>query len=410
MGVPRGLLLLAACVALAGARPAAAGIRNTAEPPIPLDHDLATFLNRLAELRSLAPPDPSTLAGQVRESERDAMLKKIAALRAKEKAGGLTADEAANLGAYLYRVRKTQARLPDLQEATQVLEAARRSHPRHFAVLSNLGTVYQAAGALDAAESCLEEALAMAPPEAEAAERLQLLLVKRRMREPRTVGTPPLDSLFFKNPREPLRFVGPSGQYEIGALAPAEMAKLPDASLAKATQAVQQLLVWLPDDARLLWQLGELAAAQGQTKAAAKAFSSCVDNFRISTPELKQHRIWLLEHVAWTSALERLGPQAKQAEWLSRWLPAQLGADLAPFSYSAGLLGVAEQAAPLQEKNEALNQLLGGAASGTANPAPLGTVFSWELISWPIVAVGVVVVAGLAALQVRLWLRRRRAT
>lgn len=395
------LSVLAVALA-AAASPVWAGIHNSAEPPIPLDSDLNVFLNRLAELRSLGPPDPRT--GQGAGRERDAYLAKIAALRQKEKTGSLTADEAANLGAYLYRVRKTQPQLSDLQEATQTLIDARRKYPQRFAILANLGTVYLADGKLDAAESCLEEAAELAPPEAAAAERLQLMLVKRRLREPRQAGAPTLDALFAskQNPRDALRFVGPSGRYEIGALAPAELAKLPDGSLPKAMQAVQQLLVWTPEDSRLIWLLGELAAAQGQTKAAAKALQYCVDTARMSTPELKQHRALLLEHVAWSDALERVGPQGRQAEWLARWLPALAASELTPFGAPLAFAAAAEQADPMKPKNP-LEQLASSPAA-----APAGSVFSWDLVSWPIVVAGAAFVLLLVSLQVREWRKRRR--
>jgi tetratricopeptide (TPR) repeat protein len=383
-----------------------AGLYNSAEPPIPLDNDLNAFLDRLAELRSYAPSsmtmDAADAGAEAMPSVRADYLKKIEILRAKEKAGPITADEAANLGAYLYRVRKTQPRLPDLQEATQVLEAGRQNHPRHFAILANLGTVYQAAGHLDAAESCLEEALALAPPELAPFELAQLRLVKRRIAEQRTVGAPSLDGIFYKNPREPLRFVGSSGRYEIGALAPAEQAKLPDGSLEKATKIVQQLLAWNPMDGRLHWLLGELAAAGGQTKAAARALDMAVDSFRLSTPELKQHRAWLMEYTVWSESLERLGTRARQAAWLGRVFSAQANGYALPLVDAPLLVHAKELAAPLQAR---LNPF--GASGPGGGDLKL---FSWDMVSWPIAAIGGLLIVSLAWLQLRLWARKLRRT
>ncbi|MBM4069488.1 MAG: hypothetical protein FJ271_11140 [Planctomycetes bacterium] len=57
-----------------------------------------------------------------------------------------------------------------------------------------------------------------------------------------------------------VRFVGDSGKFEPAKLAAAERAKLP----ANALAVVQQLLIWMPDDARLFWLLGELYNARAE--------------------------------------------------------------------------------------------------------------------------------------------------
>src|SRR5205823_3935266 len=87
------------------------------------------------------------------------------------------------------------------------------------------------------------------------AERYQLTLLRLRMREGfgrraggRPVPATDVDALFG------VRFIGPSGEYEAGKIADAERSKLP----ADAVAIVQQLLLWFPDDTRLLWLLGEL--------------------------------------------------------------------------------------------------------------------------------------------------------
>jgi hypothetical protein len=68
------------------------------------------------------------------------------------------------------------------------------------------------------------------------------------------------DALFDdgKDPPTPVKFLNESGQFEAGRIAPAERAKLPPRALA----IVQQLVVWLPEDRRLYWLLGELYNAQ----------------------------------------------------------------------------------------------------------------------------------------------------
>jgi tetratricopeptide (TPR) repeat protein len=70
---------------------------------------------------------------------------------------------------------------------------------------------------------------------------------------------------------EPVRFVNEAGEYEPGALAAAEKAKLPPDAIA----IVQQLLLWFPTDARLYWLLGELYAADGELESAQKILDEC---------------------------------------------------------------------------------------------------------------------------------------
>lgn len=74
--------------------------------------------------------------------------------------------------------------------------------------------------------------------------------------------------------KPPVKFVNDKGEYQPGALAAAEKAKLP----ADAIAAVQQMLFWTPSDTRLYWLLGELYAASGDLSAARAVLVSCVDD------------------------------------------------------------------------------------------------------------------------------------
>ena len=105
-----------------------------------------------------------------------------------------------------------------------------------------------------------------------------------------------MDALFDdgKNPPGPVKFVGASGKFEPGNLAPEEKAKLPK----DAIEIVQQLLVWLPEDARLYWLLGELYNAQGGAKnirTARVIFDELAgyDGLGVRAPELAEHRMTL---------------------------------------------------------------------------------------------------------------------
>jgi hypothetical protein len=183
----------------------------------------------------------------------------------------LNADKAAELGA-LY------VRLGDVARALEVLRPAQREHPTHFRLAANLGTAWQLQGDLAQAAACLEQAVRLAPGKYQRAEELHLRLVRLRAREPRAATD--LDDLFG------VRFVGPSGQYEPGKLADDQRKLLPSDALA----SLQLLALWLPADARLLWQAAELAGAHGDVTTAAAIMDGCVTEFGLRAPALLEHR------------------------------------------------------------------------------------------------------------------------
>ena len=59
---------------------------------------------------------------------------------------------------------------------------------------------------------------------------------------------------------------------------------------ANAVAVVQYLALSLPADGRLLWQLGELAKADGDVRTAAAILDGCVTEFGMGAPELRSHR------------------------------------------------------------------------------------------------------------------------
>jgi hypothetical protein len=183
----------------------------------------------------------------------------------------LTADELADLGA-LY------VRLGEPARAVETLRAAERQHPRHFRIVSNLGTAWQLQGDLAQAAVYLAQAVQLAPGKLQKAEELQLKLVQLRRSQP--AASQQLDPLFD------VRFMCESGQYEPGKLAAGERKKLP----ADAAARTQQLALWLPADGRLLWQLAELAAVHGDVRTPAAMLDGCVTEFGLRDPELRLHR------------------------------------------------------------------------------------------------------------------------
>src|SRR5262249_206634 len=157
------------------------------------------------------------------------------------------------------------------------LRTAQRDYPNHFRIVANLGTAWQLHGDLGQAAACLQQAVRLAPGKLQKAEEQQLRLVRLRQRE--KAGTQDLDDLFA------IRFVGESGRYERGKLGAGQRKKLPSDAVA----LIQQVALWLPADARLLWQLAELANAHGDVKTAAAIMDGCVTEFGLHAPELRQH-------------------------------------------------------------------------------------------------------------------------
>jgi hypothetical protein len=372
---------------------AAAGIHEKpGDLPVGL-MEPARLLDQLRALRGLGPPDP--LMNMPDSDQRQALLAQISELRARR--ANLHADELAQLGAYLVRVRKTELRLPDYQEALQVLEAAQRAHPRHFAILANLGTAYQLNGMPDAAERLLEQAVAVAPPAWQRFEAFHLRLVQARLREPRRAGPVALDFLFNRSLREPPLFLDPETPWRVAHLSTRDRQLLPQQSLQEATLLVQQLLLWLPDDGRLHWLYGELVNAAGQPRPALEALTLAVDLFRLSAPELRQRRLWLREYVNWQGLLERVGAPPEQRLWLVR----TAGTSFTAVALAQPLTAI-DSWAPLTR----VRNLLEGMRSGPG-PAEPPAAFDWSQVSWPAVALGGAVIGLFLLLQLREMVRRR---
>lgn len=243
------------------AGPARAGLHYSGDVYDDLPSRWAGFLLDQRRLRQAAVPPAKAAPAGLRaryEKEADRLAKKAK----------LDPDEAADLGALLVRLGR-----PD--KAVTVLRAALEAEPLHFRLAANLGTAWQLAGDLTQAQAALEQAVALAPGRHDRAERLHLRLVRLR-----AAGKAGLDDLFG------VRYVGESGRFEPGSLAAAEAKRLPAAALALA----QQLALWLPHDARLLWQLAELANAHGDLATANALFDGCVTEFGLRDDELMARR------------------------------------------------------------------------------------------------------------------------
>jgi hypothetical protein len=248
--------------------PLAAGLYYTGEKYNELPARWRGFLLDQRYLRSIAIKPPSKEKGN---PARQRYEQEAAKLEKASKTKKLTVDETADLGAIYVR-------LGEFERALEVMRPAQRTNPSHFRLAANLGTAWQLYGDPVQAAACLAQAVRLAPGKLRKAEELQLKLVRLRAKqkgEPRGC-----DDLFG------VKYVGTAGKYEPGRLAPEQQKFLPSNALA----SIQQLALWLPADARLLWQLAELAAAHGDVAMGAAMLDGCVTEFGLRDAELLAHR------------------------------------------------------------------------------------------------------------------------
>jgi tetratricopeptide (TPR) repeat protein len=249
----RAVVLISAAVA---AGPATAGVHYSGENWAELPAQWRGFLLDHRAMRSLALPDNALLAPAPLRDLYRAERQKLATL-----ARPLTADESADLGAL-------HIRLGEADKAVAVLRAGHSAHPDHFRCASNLATACQLVGEWDLAVAAAEAAVRLAPARWRRAEQAQLRLIRQRRAEPRGAAT--LDDLFG------VKFTGES----------AVPAGLPGDAIAVA----QTLCLWLPGDGRLLWQVGELARATGDTAIAAAVLEGCVTEYGLGDATLRRRR------------------------------------------------------------------------------------------------------------------------
>jgi hypothetical protein len=261
----RRLALLLLLLATPAAR---AGLYYSGESIADLPSQWRGFLLDQRLLRNIAVKPTAKVAASPQRVKYEAALKK---LEQAAKARKLSADELADQGALLIRLGETG-------KAVDVLRSAQRAYPNHFKIAANLGTAYQLTGELDQAAAALREAVRLAPGKYQDAEKVHLRLVELRRKQAK--DSQALDDLFG------VRYVGEGGKYEPGQMAAAERKKLPEDAVA----ITQQLALWLPADGRLLWQLGELAAAHGDVRTAAAIMDGCVTEFGLRAPDLRAHR------------------------------------------------------------------------------------------------------------------------
>ncbi len=250
------------------ASPLQAGLHYSGETFAELPSQWRGFLLDQRALRQIAVKPSATVTASPARTKYEAEAGRLTKLAKERK---LTADESADLGALLIR-------LGDVNRALEVLRPAQQARATHYRLAANLGTAWHMRGDLDQAAAALRLAVKLAPGKLQKAEELHLRLVRQRARQDK--DNQALDDLFG------IRYVGPDGKYTAGALAPEQRKLLSTEAVAQA----QLLGLWLPHDARLLWQLGELANAHGDVATAAAIMDGCVTEFGLRHADLRVHR------------------------------------------------------------------------------------------------------------------------
>jgi tetratricopeptide (TPR) repeat protein len=294
-----GGLLVAAFMAVAA--PAHAGVYNFAESRKLSSDDLAASARYLKFRENyLAILDVYGVA-QERKTNPEARLPEghlplespflqrsllILYLQNVDNRRGLTLVHKFNLSAYLLY-------MGNAAEAHDLLVDEARSHPDHFLVLANLAAALFKLQRYDAAIEVQRQALAAWPRDYgdvkdgelkkflerggwdpgdhdfyRRAEETFLTFIQLRAKEGPDKKYTTVDALFADREGKPLRFIDDDGGYTPGTLAKAERDKLPRGHI----ETIQQLLLWLPEDQRLLWLYAELLLAQGEIKSARDIF------------------------------------------------------------------------------------------------------------------------------------------
>lgn len=320
-----GILLVAA-----GAQ---AGIYNTTETDdIRLSTDISQFRDTLVKVRSIG----------FDKVDFDNILRKRYLLN--EALGGttpagLTLEQKLDYSAVLLRRKK-------FQQAIDFLAPIARQHPEIFLFDCHLAMAYWLSGQQGndrRAIEILSQALSKkswpenfhdlteeqrnflltsmgwneGPYDFYRTAELHLLkLMKQRLAEP--AGTPfeTVDAIFDGGKGAAIKFVNDDGKFEPGRVASNQVAKLPP----RALEIVEQLLLWLPEDLRLYWLLGEIANSQwtpedlkrdaknskdalkreqafNNLKAANTIYKELIDDFQVRAKDLRERRQIMRDYV-----------------------------------------------------------------------------------------------------------------
>lgn len=315
-----------------------AGVYNTAERPLdlssPIPGDFAAFREQLLVYWRVSNPD---LDSALRN--RAELVASLAPRRADPL---MEIQNKIDLGAYLIR-------LGQYGKAVDMLQPGSSRHPLAFLVYANRGTALQKNGELEVAGRYLSTGYGQWPRKwadlsedqqklfrnigwnerqfewYRQVEKYQITLVVRRQAETRRpdamnqFGVPKyVDALFHKG-GQPLRFENDKGEYVIGTIAEGDKDKLPPGGINEAIRVVQQLLLWLPDDDRLYWQLGELLNARGDkdlqdTRNAVAIFDYLIESKKARFGNIIEHRQMLADYNRKTTSQENENQKDKDTK------------------------------------------------------------------------------------------------
>jgi hypothetical protein len=344
-----------------------AGVYNPDEPPSlasPLESPgkllgrlpaYEPVWKRLSELRNVDDRVAKAAKGKGEPVRRDYEQQALD-LEKLRRDGALSIRQYVSLGGGLMRLGRPEQARTVLEEG---LRQAQPGDPARFLLLLNLAAAnMDPEELLPRAVDYQRQALAAWPAVWAGWDREQwywyrrvetftLTLLQERQREliqsgGRAGAFTAVDTLF---PR--VRFVGPTGAYEAGAIAFRYWNELPpDAEL-----VALQMLLSRPNDPRLLWLYGELLNARGQIRSAFLVLDYIVDPLSYSfIPELKKHRSTLAYTLELIKELEK--PAVKEA--LLWWLaprgmpvPAGVGASLAELAWPGAALARTQQEIPI---------------------------------------------------------------
>lgn len=251
--------LLGGLLSLLAVTPVRAGLYLPAEPdPWPLPSNPAQFRQIHGELLSV-----SSVDANVRKRDFPTHVREqIAKLERQLRAGKLSVEDSINLSGYYL----LQAQREALDKAINLLTPVLQREPKNFMVLANLANAYQGIGESGRAAEFQRQVLSNWPSTHAGwkweqlwwyrrSEKYYLTLLELRTREKLlNQSATSLDNLFPGVP-----FADENAKYLIGETTYKARDKLPPDVLA----LVEQMLLWMPQDKRLLWMFAELLNARG---------------------------------------------------------------------------------------------------------------------------------------------------
>jgi len=154
-------------------------------------------------------------------------------------------------------------RLGQPNDAIKLLRSTATRSTDNFIHLTHLGTAYQLLGDYVRAVDYLDAAIELVPAELREMEVLQRKLCQHRAKQKKPTET--LDDLYGSTDPEGVAWPKP------------------------AVAQLQQLCLWFPTDAKLVWQLAEAVAASGDVRTASRLMDGAVSELALSSEVARTH-------------------------------------------------------------------------------------------------------------------------